>query len=87
LLRKSTVRPSCFVSTSLMLIYVCIVCKLLFLPPYSPTFNPIELAFSSVKAWLRRHWWDHSLTRIHESLIRITPEMALQWFNKSGYHF
>ena len=24
-----------------------------FLPPYSPGFNPIEVAFSKIKAWLR----------------------------------
>jgi hypothetical protein len=29
--------------------------KLIYLPPYSPDFNPIEQAFHSVKAWLRRH--------------------------------
>jgi len=28
-------------------------CRLLFLPPYSPDFNPIELAFAKVKARLR----------------------------------
>jgi transposase len=28
--------------------------RLLFLPPYSPDFNPIELAFSKLKALLRR---------------------------------
>lgn len=26
--------------------------KLIYLPPYSPDFNPIEQAFHSVKAWL-----------------------------------
>jgi len=29
--------------------------KVMFLPPYSPTFNPIENAFSKVKSWLRRN--------------------------------
>ena len=29
-------------------------CSLVFLPPYSPDFNPIEEAFSKVKALLRR---------------------------------
>ena len=29
-------------------------CKLLYLPPYSPDLNPIEEAFSKVKALLRR---------------------------------
>jgi transposase len=61
------------------------VCKLLYLPPYSPKFNPIEQAFSSMKAWLRRHFWDSSITRIHDSLQRITPEMARGWFASSGY--
>ena len=28
--------------------------KLLFLPPYSPDFNPIEMAFSKLKALLRK---------------------------------
>lgn len=28
-------------------------CRLLFLPPYSPDFSPIELAFSQLKAFLR----------------------------------
>jgi transposase len=28
-------------------------CKLLFLPPYSPDFNPVEEAFSKIKALLR----------------------------------
>ena len=27
--------------------------KLLFLPPYSPDFNPIELCWSKIKTWLR----------------------------------
>jgi transposase len=29
-------------------------CRLLFLPSYSPDFNPIELAFAEIKAYLRR---------------------------------
>ena len=28
--------------------------KLLYLPPYSPDFNPIELAFAKLKAFLRK---------------------------------
>ncbi|KKA22574.1 hypothetical protein T310_3365 [Rasamsonia emersonii CBS 393.64] len=27
-----------------------------FLPPYSPDYNPIELTFSVLKAWMKRHW-------------------------------
>ncbi|CAD6954593.1 unnamed protein product, partial [Tilletia laevis] len=29
-------------------------CRLVFLPPYSPDLNPIEMAFSSIKSQLRR---------------------------------
>lgn len=28
---------------------------LIFLPPYSPDYNPIELSFSPLKAWIKRH--------------------------------
>ncbi len=28
-------------------------CRLRYLPPYSPDFNPIEEGFSSMKAWIR----------------------------------
>ena len=27
-----------------------------YLPPYSPDFNPIELSFSTLKAWIARNW-------------------------------
>jgi hypothetical protein len=27
-----------------------------YLPPYSPDFNPIELTFATLKAWIRRHY-------------------------------
>jgi transposase len=27
-----------------------------FLPPYSPDYNPIELTFSVLKAWMKRNW-------------------------------
>jgi transposase len=30
-----------------------------YLPPYSPDFNPIELTFSVLKAWIRRNWIEH----------------------------
>ena len=37
-------------------------CQVRFLPPYSPHFNPIEMTFSVLKAWVRRHFhetWPH----------------------------
>jgi transposase len=27
-----------------------------YLPPYSPDYNPIELTFSVLKAWMKRNW-------------------------------
>jgi transposase len=29
--------------------------RLIYLSPYSPDFNPIELSFSPLKAWMRAH--------------------------------
>lgn len=31
-------------------------CLVRYLPPYSPDFNPIELTFSVLKSWVRRHF-------------------------------
>jgi transposase len=31
-------------------------CLIKFLPPYSPDYSPIELTFSVLKAWIRRHY-------------------------------
>jgi transposase len=39
-------------------------CELLYLPPYSPDFNPIEQAFSKIKGILRR-----AEARTREALI------------------
>ena len=39
-------------------------CELLYLPPYSPDLNPIEQAFSKIKALLRR-----AGARIREGLV------------------
>ncbi|MGI4884053.1 MAG: transposase [Janthinobacterium lividum] len=63
--------------------------KLLYLPPYSPDFNPIELAFSKLKTWLRT-----AQARTREALEAviqtathwITKHDALNWFDHCGYH-
>ena len=52
---------------------------LLFLPPYSPDFNPIEEAFSKVKGALRRMEWKAEVLQDHEDLAlaafsTITPQ-------------
>ncbi|KIJ57768.1 hypothetical protein HYDPIDRAFT_55078, partial [Hydnomerulius pinastri MD-312] len=58
---------------------------LIFLPPYSLDYNPIEQAFSAIKAYLRRHSEDRSLTIIGQACWSITPEKAAGFFRASGY--
>ena len=69
--------------------------RLLFLPSYSPDFNPIELAFSTIKAWLRRYHErvDEGLQSddglvcevFRESVQSITVEDAKGWYRQCGY--
>ncbi len=62
--------------------------EVLFLPPYSPDFSPIEEAFSKVKGVLRR-----IAARTREALVEATGwaldavsrEDALGWFGHCGY--
>ena len=63
-------------------------CSLLFLPPYSPDFSPIEEAFSKVKALLRK-----AAARTREALVEaisialsaVTSEDAMGFFGHCGY--
>jgi transposase len=64
-------------------------CQLLFLPPYSPDFNPIEEAFSKIKGALRK-----AQARTREVLIEalgaaisaVTARDAWGFFEHGGYH-
>ena len=51
----------------------------IFLPPYSPDFNPIEISFYVIKEWLSRHR-DETETNpkmaVYRSLDAITPAHA-----------
>lgn len=64
-------------------------CQVLFLPPYSPDFAPIEQAFSKLKTFLRR---TQARTRaalddaITAGLATITAADARAWFAHCGYH-
>lgn len=63
---------------------------LLYLPAYSPDFNPIEESFSAVKAWIRRHYRQfqdsaHPQLDLHEACASITAEKARAFFAHSGY--
>jgi hypothetical protein len=67
-----------------------------FLPPYSPDYNPIELAFSCMKYYLRRKgdyirmvMTELTDDEIHmvllEALYSITEADIFGWFRHCGY--
>ena len=63
---------------------------LLFLPPYSPDFNPIELAFSSVKYYLKDHdellqSTDDPTVIVQAAFSAITAKQCRAWIKHSGY--
>jgi len=63
---------------------------LVFLPPYSPDFNPIEESFSCVKAWIRKNWRrmqnaEDPFIALYEASGAVTAEKAIEWFRHSGY--
>ena len=62
--------------------------NLLYLPPYSPDFNPIENAFAKLKALLRR-LAARSLDRLWSALGRFidlfTPQACANYFAAAGY--
>jgi transposase len=61
---------------------------LLYLPPYSPDFNPIEKAFSKLKALLRKaaeRSVDALWNRIGALLEEITPKECANFFAAAGY--
>ena len=62
--------------------------KLLYLPPYSPDFNPIEPAWSKVKQLLRgakARTLEVLETSVAQALSAITPGNASAWFTHCGY--
>ncbi|HSP49487.1 MAG TPA: transposase, partial [Pseudolabrys sp.] len=61
---------------------------LVFLPPYSPDFNPIEMAFAKLKALLRKAaertrdaLWD----KIGEVLSAFSAQECANYFRHAGY--
>lgn len=59
-----------------------------FLPAYSPDFNPIELMWSKIKQYLRSagaRTWEALLTAIAAALAQVTPQDAAIWFAHCGY--
>jgi len=62
--------------------------KLIYLPPYSPDFNPIENAFAKLKALLRKaaqRTVEGLWTRIGELLCAFTPQECANYFDAAGY--
>jgi transposase len=61
---------------------------LLYLPPYSPDFNPIEKAFSKLKALLRKAA-ERSVAGLWEAIGRLihcfTPKECQNFFMAAGY--
>jgi len=62
--------------------------RLLYLPPYSPDFNPIEMAFAKLKALLRKaaartipDLWD----AIADAIESFTPAECQNYFAAAGY--
>jgi transposase len=63
--------------------------RLLYLPPYSPDFNPIELAFSKLKTGLRTaqaRTRDALEAVIQTATEWVTEADAKNWFDHCGYH-
>ena len=63
-------------------------CELIYLPPYSPDYNPIEQAFSKLKSYLREacaRSQDTLVEIIGEALRTITVSDACGFFKHCGY--
>jgi transposase len=62
--------------------------ELLYLPPYSPDFNPIEQAWSKIKQQLRSakaRTLETLEAAITQALAQITIQNAAAWFAHCGY--
>ena len=62
--------------------------QLRFLPPYSPDFNPIELAFAKLKAFLRAarpRTFDHVCELLATALRLFTPSECRNFVRHCGY--
>ena len=63
-------------------------CELIYLPAYSPDFNPIEEAFSKIKSIVRRagaRTKDALIDVLSEALSAISVQDARAYFEHAGY--
>ena len=61
---------------------------LLYLPTYSPDFNPIEQAWSKIKQHLRKtkaRTLDRLEHAVAQALATVTSQDAQGWFRNCGY--
>lgn len=81
---------NCSIHHGLQDVYDKLGYKPLFLPPYSPQFQPIELAFSKIKHMFRQQWpfrFDNHGTesdihvRISNAISSVSSENIISWFN------
>ena len=62
--------------------------ELIYLPPYSPEFSPIELFWSKLKTFLRRkgaEQLEQLSLGIKEAIETVTPKDIRNWFWHCGY--
>jgi transposase len=65
-------------------------CRIEYLPPYSPDYQPIEQGFSVIKSHLRSRGLSFCTANAHYYELylaceKITPEMTWGFFHHSGY--
>jgi transposase len=62
--------------------------RLVYLPPYSPDFNPIEQAFAKLK-WLLRSAAQRTVEGLHQAIAdaieQYSPDECRNYFRNSGY--
>jgi hypothetical protein len=77
---------NCSVHKALDDVFVAKGYDAMFLPPYSPRFNPVEMAFSKIKQKLRSMWpWDGGLDAAIETSVRsLTPSDLDAFFRHSS---
>ena len=65
-------------------------CHVVFLSPYSPDYNLIEIAFSTIKLWIKCNYdfmqtCDDLIYALLVACSQITPQMAQSFFRSSIY--
>ena len=64
---------------------------LIYLPPYSPDYNPIEIAFAYVKQYLKKHDYVMEAFTDPKSIVQstfdsISEELCQAWVSHSHLH-